>query len=272
MRCRVLCEFSHAAAPPAVCPARARWLCPRPPNTAQRNEKKRWPNAAPFVSLRDSWPEYDYPAYAVACVSKSLARGSAASRLPCSCSPAMPATAKYGEQKTAGRTRLHSLASVTAGPGFLPRSALLRLHTPRRRCQPLSFSARSHRLRLRPSNTTRRNEKPLVERGCIRLASPTAGPSTITRHTLLSSLLCLARQQRRQPLSPPVLTGWPQSAFPCDRVGRMDDDRVNHYAGRASGRCPCGYPNSGCACRCGRNPMNESPAGSVKGGGGGEPR
>jgi hypothetical protein len=101
--------------------------------------KNRWSNAAPFVSLLDGWPEYDYPAYAVACVSKSFARGSAASRLPCSCSPAMPATAKHGEQKTAGRTRLHSLASVTAGPGFLPWSALLRLHTPRRRCQPLSL-------------------------------------------------------------------------------------------------------------------------------------
>ena len=28
---------------------------------------------------------------------------------------------------------------------------------------------------------------------------------------------------------------------------------------------PCGYPNSGCACRCGPNPMNESPAGVRQG-------
>jgi hypothetical protein len=96
------------------------------------------------------------------------------------------------------------------------------------------------------------------------LASPTAGPSTITRHTLLSSLLCLARQQRRQPISPPAPTGYAQSALPSVCVGRLDDDRVNHYAGRASGRCPCGYPNSGCARRCGRNPMNESPAAAAK--------
>ena len=91
-----------------------------------------------------------------------------------------------------------------------------------------------------------------------------AGPSTTTRHTLLSSLLCLTRQQRRQPLALPELTGYAQSAFPCVCVGRMDDDRVIHYAGLASGRCPCGYPNSGCGCRCGRNPTLERPAAAAK--------
>jgi hypothetical protein len=134
--------------------------------------KNRWSNAAPFVSLLDGWPEYDYPAYAVACVSKSFARGSAASRLPCSCSPAMPATAKHGEQKTAGRTRLHSLASVTAGPGFLPRSALLRLHTPRRRCQPLSLCPLSPATPATVEHDPAEMKKTLAEGGSIREPRP----------------------------------------------------------------------------------------------------
>jgi len=56
---------------------------------AQPSEiKNRWSNAALFVSLCHGWPGYDYPAYAVACISKSLAHGSAASRLTCLCPPA----------------------------------------------------------------------------------------------------------------------------------------------------------------------------------------
>jgi len=63
---------------------------------------------------------------------------------------------------------------------------------------------------LRPASTAQRNEKTAGRTRLYLLASPTAGPSTTTRHTLLSSLLCLARQQRRQPLALPALTDWPR--------------------------------------------------------------